>query len=188
MIKKEIILPEQKITYSLRQSRRAKRLRLAVYCDGSVIITCPFGFSENAAESFVAQKINWLLAKIRHFQKFKYINIGRKGRKDYLVYKEKALALVQERISYFNRLGGFTYNKINIKRQKSRWGSCSKKRNLNFNYKIIFLPKLIQDYIIVHELCHLKEFNHSKNFWNQVAQIIPEYRQSRKELRKNMLI
>jgi predicted metal-dependent hydrolase len=187
-LEKEIILQNQKITYALRQSRRARRMRLAIYCDGRVVVTTPFDFSENAAERFVQGKISWLLSKINYFKKFKYINIGKHRRQDYLTYKEKALSLVQEKVSCLNKAYGFSYNKINIKRQKTRWGSCSKKGNLNFNYKIIFLPENIRDYIVVHELCHLEELNHSKKFWDLVAKIIPDYRQIRKELKKNILI
>ncbi len=83
---------------------------------------------------------------------------------------------MEERIKYFNKKYGFHYNKINVKNQKTRWGSCSKKRNLNFNYKILFLPEKARDYIIVHELCHLRELNHSRNFWGLVAKIFPEWR------------
>jgi predicted metal-dependent hydrolase len=187
-LEKEIILQNQKITYALRQSKRARRLRLAVYCDGRVVVTTPFDFSENAVQRFLQGKINWLISKIDYFKKFKYINIGRHSRQDYLTYKEKALSFVQESVAYFSQTYGFEYKKINIKRQKTRWGSCSKKGNLNFNYKIIFLPENIRDYIVVHELCHLKELNHSKKFWDLVAKIIPDYREIRKELKKNILV
>ena len=77
------------------------------------------------------------------------------------------------------------FNKINIKNQKTRWGSCSKKGNLNFNYKIALLPQHLADYIIVHELCHLGEFNHSRSFWNLVAKVFPEYLGIRNELRRS---
>jgi predicted metal-dependent hydrolase len=90
---------------------------------------------------------------------------------------------MEQRIEYYNQYYGFKYNKINIKNQKTRWGSCSKKGNLNFNYKILFLSAETRDYIVVHELCHLKEFNHSKKFWNLVAETIPNYLQIRKNLK-----
>jgi predicted metal-dependent hydrolase len=178
----------RKLSYSVRKSKRARRMRLAVYCDGSVVVTTPFDLQENSAEKFIRDKINWIFSKIDYFKKFKYINISRHGRRDYSENKEKALCLVKERIAYFSQQGGYKYNKINIKNQKTRWGSCSRKGNLNFNYKIVFLEEKIRDYIIIHELCHLKEFNHSGNFWNLVSEIIPNYRQIRKELKTNTLI
>ena len=107
--------------------------------------------------------------------------------KDYLDNKDKALAFVKDRVNFYNQKLGFSFNKISIKNQKSRWGSCSSKKNLSLNYKILFLNKEQQDYIIVHELCHLKEFNHSKNFWSLVEKIIPNYLAIKKSLRPSSL-
>jgi predicted metal-dependent hydrolase len=185
---KEILFEDRKVAYELRRSKRARRVCLAVYCDGQVVLTAPFGAKEGAAESFLRQKAEWLVSKLDFFRNFKYNPIILSGNKNlYRENKKKALALAVERADYFCGIYGFSYNKINIKRQKTRWGSCSRKRNLNFNYKIVYLPEKIRDYIIVHELCHLKEFNHSKKFWNLVAGIIPDYAGLRKELKKNKL-
>jgi predicted metal-dependent hydrolase len=74
--------------------------------------------------------------------------------------------------------------KVFIKNLKSRWGSCSSRGNLNFNYKLVFLPPAVADYIIVHELCHLRHFNHSAEFWALVAETIPRYKEFRRLLRK----
>jgi predicted metal-dependent hydrolase len=108
----------------------------------------------------------------------------RRNKKDYLKYKTVALDFVQRRIEFLNKKYGFVYNRVSIKNQRTRWGSCSKKGNLNFNYKIALLPERLSDYLIVHELCHLKEFNHSENFWNLVSKTVPNYLELRKELRK----
>ncbi len=106
-------------------------------------------------------------------------------KKDYKKYKGQALALAVNRILYFNKIYGVKVNKINIKNQKTRWGSCSKKGNLNFNYKIALISGRLADYIIAHELCHLKEFNHKQKFWNLVGQAVPDYLEMRKELKKS---
>ncbi len=82
---------------------------------------------------------------------------------------------------------GFEYKKVAIRDQKRRWGSCSKSGNLNFNYRILFLPPHLADYIIVHELCHLKEFNHGKNFWTLVGQAVPVYESHKQELRRTVV-
>ncbi|NCA94384.1 MAG: M48 family peptidase, partial [Sphingobacteriia bacterium] len=79
---------------------------------------------------------------------------------------------------------GFEFKKISIRSQRTRWGSCSQAGNLNFNYKLIYLPDKIIDYVIVHELCHLDEFNHSRRFWFLVSEIIPDYRILRRELKE----
>ena len=178
---------EKKISYKLKKSNRAKRLRLAVYCDGSVVVTSPLGVEKSIVEKFIADKKQWLLDKIRFFKSVDSKAIRTFSHKDYLDNKEKAFSLVNERVSFFNKIYGFSFNKIFIKNQKTRWGSCSHKQNLNLNYKIIFLPKKHQDYIVVHEMCHLKEFNHSKKFWALVAKALPNYLDIKNELRNHEL-
>ena len=105
------------------------------------------------------------------------------SRENYLKNKKEAKKIILERLEHFNKFYGFNYKKIFIRNTKSRWGSCSRAGNLNFNFKLIFLSPEQRDYIIVHELCHLKEFNHSKKFWDLVKQTIPHYKILRKELR-----
>ncbi len=183
-MKKNIKLGNKKITYMIRKSRRARRMRLTVYCDGSVVVTTPFDLKESFAECFMREKTDWLFSKIAHFNQFKGKLVARYNYEDYLKYKTEAYNLVLKRVEYFNKAYDYKFNKINIKNQKTRWGSCSRKGNLNFNYKILFLPLKVQDYIIVHELCHLKEFNHSHKFWNLIAKTFPNHQEIKRELRK----
>ena len=89
--------------------------------------------------------------------------------------REQARRFVESRIKYYNSFYNFKINRIAIKNQGTRWGSCSSKGNLNFNYKIIYLRPALADYLIVHELCHLQEFNHSKRFKDLVSKTIPDY-------------
>ena len=98
--------------------------------------------------------------------------------------REVARIFVENRISYFNKFYNFKINRIAIKNTKTRWGSCSSKKNLNFNYKIIYLRPELADYLIVHELCHLGELNHSKRFWALVSKTIPNYTIINKELKR----
>ncbi|MDP2363088.1 MAG: M48 family metallopeptidase, partial [Ignavibacteria bacterium] len=105
------------------------------------------------------------------------------SRREYLAVKGQALKLAKQKIEEFNAIYNFRYQKISIRNQKTRWGSCSRKGNLNFSYRIIHLPEKHFDYIVVHELCHLKELNHSRDFWSLVAQTIPDYKEIRKEIR-----
>jgi predicted metal-dependent hydrolase len=102
----------------------------------------------------------------------------------YATHKEAARALVHERLAHYNQHYGFIYHRVSIKNTRSRWGSCSSLGNLNFNYKIIFLPAHLQDYIVVHELCHLSELNHSQAFWALVAEQVPNYAARIAELRR----
>ena len=103
--------------------------------------------------------------------------------KDFKENKKASYELISERIRELNQSGEYPVGKVSIKNQKTRWGSCSGKRNLSFNYKIIFMPENLRDYIIIHELCHLKEMNHSKNFWNLVSQKVPDYKALRRQIK-----
>jgi predicted metal-dependent hydrolase len=111
-----------------------------------------------------------------------------RSQKLYLANKEAARVLVHNRVShflnYYHTHHNISVGKIAIRNQRSRWGSCSKKGNLNFNYKLVFLTPIQQDYIIVHEICHLKEFNHGQGFWDLVAETIPEWKKIRAELKR----
>lgn len=87
----------------------------------------------------------------------------------------RALERIRERLSYYQPMIGKPFGRVTIRDQKSRWGSCSRKSNLNFNWKLIMAPPEALDYVVVHELCHLIEFNHSPRFWKLVGDILPEY-------------
>lgn len=177
----------KKLSYTLRRSKRAKRMRLAVYCDGSVVVTTPLGIQPSIIEKFFTDKKQWVTDKVNFFKSIDSKSIRTFSERDYLKHKDEALALVFERVKFFGKPHGFLFNQIYIKNQKTRWGSCSKRKNLSFNYKIVFLPKEHRDYIIVHELCHLKEFNHSHKFWSLVGKILPDYLEIKKELRNHEL-
>lgn len=97
--------------------------------------------------------------------------------------REAARALVHAKLAHFNAFYNFSYNKVFIKNTKTRWGSCSSRGNLNFNYRIIHLAPELQDYLIVHELCHLKEFNHGQAFWDLVALQVPNYKLLRTQMK-----
>ncbi|KLO20990.1 metal-dependent hydrolase [Marinitoga sp. 1197] len=100
-------------------------------------------------------------------------------------YKKQAKKIINERLKYYSKLMSLNYGKVYIRDQKTRWGSCSEKNNLNFNYKIIMAPKRKLDYIIVHELAHIIYKHHQKTFWNYVGKYCDDYIESRKWFRKN---
>jgi predicted metal-dependent hydrolase len=106
-----------------------------------------------------------------------------RNKKHYAKHKEAARALAHTKVGYFNTFYNLPVGKVFIKNTKSRWASCSEKGNLNFNYKIVLLPPHVADYLVIHELCHLGEFNHGPKFWALVSQCCPNYRQVREELR-----
>ena len=184
IMQKKITLKSEKIEYTLRKHRQAKRLKLAIYCDGNFVVTVPWRMSMWNVDQFIREHADWVLEKMKAMKKIGKNNLfARNDRAEYLELKERARQLVHNRLEKFNKIYNFNYQGVAIRNQKTRWGSCSSKGNLNFNYKIALLPPRHADYIIVHELCHLKEFNHSKRFWNLVAKTIPEYEKIVEQLR-----
>ncbi len=99
--------------------------------------------------------------------------------------KDKAVIkkALEDRVSYYADIMGVSYNRITIRDQKTRWGSCSSKGNLNFNFRLYYMPQHLMDYVIVHELSHRRHMDHSKEFWNEVGRFYPEYKKCVEELR-----
>ena len=183
-MKKQIKLQEKIVEYTLNLSRRARRMRLTIYSNGNLVITAPQKMNLNIIERYIKEKSRWVIEKLGYFKNNLKPIFKKETKEEHSVNRNRALVLAQERIAHFNKSLGFKYNRITIRNQRTRWGSCSSRGNLNFNYKIIFLSPKLADYIIVHELCHLKEFNHSHKFWNLVAKLIPDYLSARNELKK----
>lgn len=102
----------------------------------------------------------------------------------YEACKNRARKLVMERLKIYQPIIGVTFARVSIKDLRTRWGSCSSQNNLNFHYKLVFLPPELADYVIVHELCHLREMNHSHRFWALVRQAVPDYRKKILEIRR----
>lgn len=111
-------------------------------------------------------------------------NIHSIAQTSYEACKNRARKLVMERLRIYQLIIGVTFARVSIKDMSSRWGSCSSKNNLNFHYKIVFLPLELADYIIVHELCHLVEMNHSHRFWALVRKALPDYRKRILQIRR----
>lgn len=173
------------IPYQIKRSSRARHARLTITADKKLTVTLPLRAPLSLAETLVAQHKNWI---IKHLfcARPERITLP-SGRADYLLNKNSALSLVRERLHFFNQHYGFRWKSISIKNATTRWGSCSRLKNLNFNYKIIYLPQELQDYLIVHELCHLQEMNHGRKFWNLVGQTIPDQLRKRRALRHYQL-
>lgn len=177
-----IILKGEELTYQIKKNARARRLILA-FRNGKLSVTVPVGFARpQLIENFIKAKADWILKNKKLFaqQPARQIKFDRH---DYLRNKEATRALVEEKLRLFKQIYKFKIKSISIRNQQTRWGSCSARAGLNFNYKLIFLPGYVADYIIVHELCHLQELNHSARFWKLVSKTIPNYLEIKRELK-----
>lgn len=169
--------------YKIKRFSRSRSLKIIVHKDGSVVLTAPKRTSERRLKSFLAKNESWVLGKLKKIAEMDEDLINY-SQSHFLAYKKEAEELIARKVDFWSAQYEVEYNKIVIKKMKTRWGSCSSKGNLNFNYKLFFLPEDLQDYIIVHEICHLFEMNHSNRFWTLVEKCIPDYRQRELNLRK----
>ena len=183
VIQKQIQLSDRQIDYTLRVSGRARWVRMAVHNDGRVVVTVPRRFDQSLIERFILKKSGWVLGKVDHFKRISDAQLLRGAVPDYSHSKDEAIALAQERVKFFSDEYGFKFSKVSVRNQKTRWGSCSRRGNLSFNYRILFLPAEQRDYVVVHEVCHLEQFNHSRKFWDLVARATPNYLEIRRQLR-----
>ncbi len=170
--------------YTVRKRRGAKYLRLRVVPPGEIIISAPTWLGGEAIEQFLEEKAAWLRAKLSLVKHIPRRRTKREERRDYEEKKETARTLVEECVVRLNQGYRFPVGRITIRNQKTRWGSCSSQGNLSFNYRIVYLSPRERDYIVVHELCHLKEMNHSPRFWALVEKAMPDYLVLRRRLRE----
>ena len=170
---------------------RRRTLGLEVRADGRVILRAPKGLSNQAVMDFVKERQAWIVQKWFETERIRRQKAGQPPR-DYeqnpaleAQYRKEARRRITERAAYFAEKMGVDYGRIAIKAAKTRWGSCSAQGNLNFHWKLILMPPAILDYVVVHELAHRIEMNHSPRFWAQVERILPDYRERRRWLKEN---
>lgn len=169
----------------IRRSRR-RTMSLEVTPDGRVLVRAPYGMPEAEIRRFVAQKADWIQNHVdKAMERNRQLSRLRKLTPDDLqVLADQALEILPKKVAYYARIMGVTYGRITIRNQRSLWGSCSAKGNLNFNCLLMLTPEEVQDYVVVHELSHRREMNHSERFWRQVEAILPDYREARKWLKE----
>lgn len=170
---------------------RRRTLGLEVRADGRVILRAPKGLSNQDVMDFVKERQAWIVQKWFETERIRRQKAERPPR-DYeqnpaleAQYRKEARRRITERAAYFAEKMGVDYGRIAIKAAKTRWGSCSAQGNLNFHWKLILMPPAILDYVVVHELAHRIEMNHSPRFWTQVERILPDYRERRRWLKEN---
>ena len=165
----------------IRSSRRTVAIQITP--EGQVLVRCPSRMSNREVRAFVESRRDWIEA---HLAKISAHPAQPKLTAEELRdLAQQAAKLLPERSAYFAPKVGVTYGRITIRAQRTRWGSCSGKGNLNFNCLLMLAPAEVQDYVVVHELCHRKEMNHSARFWQEVERVLPDYRVHRKWLKDN---
>lgn len=171
------------VVCTIRKSYKARSLRLTLGHDGNVSLTLPFFVSYARGQMFLESKSEWIREKIRAQAQRPQAILLRGSAKEYEASREAARVLVERRLAYFQKFYGVSWKRVSIRNQKTRWGSCSRTGNLSFNYRLLLLPPHLCDYVIVHELCHRIEFNHSPQFWGLVQRALPDSSALRRELR-----
>ena len=165
------------ITYTLIRSSR-KTLSLEIKPDGTLLVRAPKRISERVIRDFVASKEDWIRRKQSKYGSQPSLPPLRL--EDLAQLKQLAREYLPGRVALYAPRVGVTYEKITIRAQTSRWGSCSCQGNLNFNCLLMLTPSEVRDYVVIHELCHRKHMNHSPAFWAEVERVCPAYRQHRK--------
>lgn len=165
-----------------------KTVAIQVNSDRSVTVRAPRSASEKDIEEILKKKKAWIskhIEKIKETkERFEAEPTEKLTREKVIALAEEALKVIPERVEYFTKVIGVTYGKITVRNQKTRWGSCSSKGNLNFNCLLMLAPPEVLDYVVVHELCHRKQMNHSKAFWLEVEKVLPDYKEARKWLKE----
>lgn len=165
-----------------------KTVAIQVNSDLSVTVRAPRSVSEKDIEEILKKKEAWIskhIEKIKETkERFEAEPTEKLTREKVIALVEEALKVIPERVEYFAKVIGVTYGKITVRNQKTRWGSCSSKGNLNFNCLLMLAPPEVLDYVVVHELCHRKQMNHSKAFWLEVEKVLPNYKEVRKWLKE----
>lgn len=171
--------------YKLIYSKR-KTIAIQIQPDGQVVVRAPRGCQKAYLEEVLRKRKDWILQKQAELQTAARVREHlQPSQEEKARYLAAARAIFPERAAYFAAKMGVTYGRITIREQKTRWGSCSSKKNLNFNWKLLRAPKEVLDYVVVHELAHLKEMNHSRKFYQLIENIMPDYREQERWLKEN---
>lgn len=170
----------------VRRSKR-KSAAIKITADMQIVVFVPLYVSDNEIEKMVISKSKWIDEHMLKVQS----TIDERSKLEKITFEQvkeladQAVEYIPKRVKYYAENENFVYNKITIKNLVSRWGSCSTKGNLNFNCLLMLTPDYVIDYIVVHELCHLREMNHSEKFWAEVEKIMPDYQRAELWLKQN---
>lgn len=170
------------IPYTLIRSSR-KTISIVIKPDGEVEVRCPKRCSKREAEAFLVSKEAWIKKHVEAIAARPQQPVLSEAERKNLAHT--AAKVLPGKVQRFAQQMGVSYDRVTIRSQRTRWGSCSAKGNLSFNCLLMLCPEEVQDYVVIHELCHRKEMNHSADFWAEVETVCPNYRNCRKWLKDN---
>ena len=174
------------ITYVIQKSRR-RSLSVSLMTDNRVLVKAPYGTTERTVQEFLLSKKDWITKHLekQNREEEKAESLGLLSADEIKQIKKQARRVIPQRVEYWANKIGVTYGRIAIRLQSSRWGSCAQNGNLNFNCLLVLMPPEIMDSVVVHELCHRRHMNHSREFYDEVLQIFPNYKRCDKWLKQN---
>lgn len=166
--------------YTLIRSRR-KTVAIEITCRGEILVRAPLRMAKRDIQRFVASRRDWIEAHLARINQRPVVPVLTEAELQTLARQAKEI--IPGKAAHYASAMGVTFGRITIRAQRTRWGSCSAAGNLNFNCLLMLTPEDVLDYVIVHELCHRKEMNHSPRFWSEVETVLPDYRTRRKWLK-----
>ena len=174
------------ITYIIQKSRRCS-ISVSVMTDNRVLVKAPYGTSERTVQEFLLSKKDWITKHLekQNREEAKAETLGLLSADEIKQIKKQSHKIIPQRVEYWANKIGVTYGRIAIRLQSSRWGSCAQNGNLNFNCLLVIMPPEIMDSVVVHELCHRKHMNHSKEFYAEIDRVFPDYKRCNKWLKDN---
>lgn len=155
--------------------------------NGSLVVRAPYAVTDAEIDRFVALHCDWVQKQLNHaLQRRQALDaLPPLSRLELTALAKDARRVIPERVAYYAQLLGVTYGRITIRAQKTRWGSCTAKGNLNFNCLLMLAPREVLDSVVVHELCHRKVMNHSAAFYREVLSVFPDYHRHHGWLRQH---
>ena len=180
----------QNIDITIIRSNR-KTIAIQINPDLTVTVRAPRRATQREIERILKEKEPWIRKHIEQFREkqmqYDQQKMAILSNEDIRQLAKDAVEYIPKRVGHFAKIIGVDYGRITIRNQKTRWGSCSSKGNLNFNCLLMLTPPEVIDYVVVHELCHRKEMNHSKAFWREVEKVIPNYKEYVEWLKNSFL-
>lgn len=170
--------------FEIKRRRGQRTIRVCVHPGGRVSVSAGLSMPRILIERFLERQRPWIERAVARLKERPVSILKRHDPAEYKRLKKQALKFIEDHLAYFNQTYQLKWKRVSIRNQKSQWGSCSKSGTLSFNYKLLLIPPELADYVIVHELCHVKEMNHSHRFWALIAKAVPDWRERRRALKK----